>query len=167
MSEVMTEEKLVAAAYALLAGIAEHDEHRLPNQKYLEALSPEERAARRALAMLLASDNPLDSLIRRLLAGLFDPTFEFSTRPKGKNAKAVERRLEFTQPSRRAVEHNRRLQIGFELWCAMGKPKIGAVPKRGTKASAIGKLVEKYGIDEKTIRDAYKYATRTLWIDEC
>jgi hypothetical protein len=163
--EEPSEEKLVAAAYALLKGIPSRDSNGLPRQKYLEADSREEKEARRAMAILLASDKPLDGLVRRLLAGLFDPEFEYSIRPKEEKNKAVERRIVFTQPGRRAVEHNRRLRIGFELWCAMGEPKKGEKPKRGVQAKAIEKLQLAYpSLDEKTIRDAYEYAKKTRWV---
>jgi hypothetical protein len=159
MSE-SNEEDLVGAAYRLLKGTASRDENGLPRQKYLEENSLEEKAGRRALALLLGSDKPLDGLIRRQLAALFDPAF----RPKDEENKAPERRIEFTQPSRRAVEHNRRLFIGFQLWLKMGMPKKDDVLDRGTKARATKELSARYQIDESTIGKAYKYAMTTRWI---
>jgi hypothetical protein len=160
-----SEEELVGAAYCLLGGFASRDEGGLPRQEYLKKNSPEEKAARRALALLLVSDKPLDSMIRRQLAGLFDPEFEYSTRPRDEKNKAVERRIVFEQPNRRAVEHNRRLLLGYELWVEMGKPK-GAKPKRGVQAKAIEALQLAYQsskLDDKTIRNAYKYFLKTHW----
>jgi hypothetical protein len=158
------EERLVGVVYDLLGGVGSRDAKGLPRQKYLKENSPEEKHARRALAMLLASDEPLDPLVRRLLAGLIDSEFEYSTRPKAEKDKAVERRIVFTQPSRRAVEHNRRLQVGFEFWLEMGKPKPGENLSRGKKAAAIRKIMDKYEVSSKMITDAYSYAMKTGWV---
>jgi hypothetical protein len=163
--EQTNEEVLVRLAYALLGGIPSQDDKGLPKQKYIEENSPAEKAAREALATLLVSDKPLDSLVRYLLAGLFDPRFHYSTRPRhDKNKYEAERQLRFTKQSRRSVEHNRRLKIGYELWLRMGKPKKDAVLDRGTKTRAIEELIEAYRVDEKTIRDSYDYALKTGWI---
>lgn len=53
MPEEPSEEELVAAAYALLKGIPARDSNGLPRQKYLEANSRKEKAARRAIAIFV------------------------------------------------------------------------------------------------------------------
>jgi hypothetical protein len=59
------------AAYLLLGGTEVLDKKGLPTRRYLTA--KEEVPARRALVRLLRSPEPLDSLVRRMLAALFDP----------------------------------------------------------------------------------------------
>jgi hypothetical protein len=157
------EEILVRQAYDLLGGVDARDSKGLPRQAYLQG--KEEKLARRALALLLLSDKPLDSMIRRQLAGLFDSDFEYSTRPNDEKNKAVERRIVFTRPSRRAIEHNRRLQLGFELWLRMGRPKKDEKLKRGAQTKAVEEMQGHYqSLDRKTITGAYEYAIKTKWV---
>jgi hypothetical protein len=61
------------AARAFLDGYLERDRHGRLRSRYFVSGSPEELAARRALAKVLRSYGPLDRELRISLAGLFDP----------------------------------------------------------------------------------------------
>jgi hypothetical protein len=60
-------------ARLLLSGSFERDKHKRRRSIYLKPGSPEELAARRALADQLRSNGPLDRQIRTFLANLVDP----------------------------------------------------------------------------------------------
>jgi hypothetical protein len=79
----------------LLCGPSVRDEHGLTRQSYLRDGSPEELAARRALARLLRTSSPLDLGLRFVLADLIDPDCDaverkirFERRRKGKPSSA-------------------------------------------------------------------------------
>jgi hypothetical protein len=156
--------KDLCAAYALLEGIDARDSSGLPRQEYLSEGSEDEKAARTSIARLLASDQPLDGLLRRLLAGLFDNSFCFSTRPSPDGIKfPADRLITFTRQSRRNVEHNRRLFLGFEMLTAMGFPKdLDNVP-RGVQAKALREIRSKYNVTDRTAREALQYVRKAGW----
>lgn len=81
------------AARAFLEGHLEHDRHGRLRSRYFVSGSPEELAARRALAKVLRSCGPLDRELRISLAGLFDPDPpEWEQRNSGLSAEAGARR---------------------------------------------------------------------------
>jgi hypothetical protein len=159
------QENDIKLAYALLDGIPRRDKKGLPVQDYLKGV--EEKAARQALARLLASEEPLDSLVRRLLAGLFDHDFRLpmvSGAPETRKF-AADRLIIFKRVSRRNAEDRRRLMLGIEFWKAMGSPQKGEKIARGIQAKALEAVAEKFKVDDKTIRNAWKFVQTTPWID--
>jgi hypothetical protein len=150
-------------AFSLLGGISVRDDKGLPRLIYLE--KGKEKVARRAIAQLLASEGPLDGLLRHMLAGLFDRDFFLHPYPGADGALKFpqEREIRFSKASRRSIDRNRRLFIGFELWKKMGRPK--EPPARSVQAKACAALAEIYDLDVSTIGKAYRYLLRTKWVD--
>jgi hypothetical protein len=134
------EENDVRLAYILLGGCAPKDKKGLPVQKYLRAGSSEELECRRALARLLSSPKPLDSLVRQLLAGLFDPTFAVKI---GRDKFPIDRQIRFTTASRRSREGQKRLQIGHEIKKELESLRQQAKKPNARKVTAAVKAVAK------------------------
>jgi hypothetical protein len=102
------------AAYLLLAGDTIKNAKGLLEKSYLAGR--EELAARQALARLLRSQKPLDSLLRLMLAALFDrsPTGDkaiddfFATDP-------IERKIFFKSPAGRGNQAKRHFAIAERI----------------------------------------------------
>src|SRR5262249_4023562 len=116
----------IRLAYDLLAGVSEDDENR------------------RALARHLRSQQPVDTLVRRVLAALFYP--QPGPAPHSRIG-PVERRLVFKNPRGSTHDHNHALKIADEvltLWQRDG----------GTKTDAILAVAEKNNVEQRTIERA-------------
>jgi hypothetical protein len=150
----------IRAAYDLLEGIGDTDEKGLPVAAYLEEETTREIEARKALARLLRNGRPLDSLVRHLLAGLFDPTpYEYVTKsglPDVAQSHKADRQLYFKNPSRRTRQNNRHLKIAFE---------VGLIANNDEKVdSAISDVAKRYGISKDIVWKAWMKFRDSPWI---
>jgi len=147
-------------AYGLLGGISERGPDGLPTRRYMLDGSPEEIAARKALARLLRSQGPLDGLVRQLLAGLFDPTpFKYFTKGPLSDKEAQEsradRQIRFKKIGRRNREDDRRFKLASDIW--------ENAKEYGSVESAVVATAAKYNISESAVWKAWKQFKAKSW----
>jgi hypothetical protein len=150
------------AAYELLEGIGspkskgKKGKERLPTRAYMKDGSSEDIEARKAITRLLRNGNPLDSLIRHSLADLFDPTpYEYETRSGGSVAQRryPTRRLVFKGLPGRKREDLQRLKLAEDVREIIFRSN--AKQKKISVEEAVAQVVDKYGVSEKTVWDAW------------
>jgi hypothetical protein len=160
-------------AYDLLAGIPAKDEKGLPVQKYFEAGSRDELEARQALARLLRNGKPLDSLVRVLLADMFDPApyayFTKSTMfPAEARERVPDRQIYFKNVGRRSREDVRRRKLAYEVWQAAKvarEDSSKAAKNGGSIEDAVAAVAEKYGISEASVWNAWRQFKSERWAE--
>ena len=148
----------IKAAYDLLEGICDTDEKGLPVAAYLEEGSSREIEARKALARLLRNGSPLDSLVRHLLAVLFDPTpYEYETKGGGPSIaqwRYPTRRLVFKGVPGRKRGYLKRLKLAEDV--RENILRNNSEHKKISVEEAIAQVADKYGISDKTVWDAWE-----------
>jgi hypothetical protein len=137
----------VKAAYTLLVGDTVRDEKGRLTKLYLNGDA--EIEARRALARLLRNRKPLDSLLRHMLACLFD------SRPTGDPAvdalldtNPIERQLVFTRGEGRGNQAMRHREIAEKVFAERYKHPNKSVTE------IEGEIANELGISEQTIKVA-------------
>lgn len=147
-------ERDLELAIELFDGIQVPDKNRLPTQRFLT--EAQETKRREALARLLRSDEPLDKMLRILLAGHFDG------RPCGYSAKgepvfAPKRRLAFKSSRGNRREDQRLFKIGAEVLRLLDED-----PKLEVK-QAIERIALRYKMSEDRVTDAWEHINKRGW----
>jgi hypothetical protein len=125
-------------ARALLDGYVEEDRRGRRHSKYLKRGSREELDARRAMARLLRSKNPLERQLRDSLADLFDPN----------PPEWEQRKIEIVFQDRgRHRDHVRNTQIAYHVW--------NQLEAGGTVAAAINSAVEEFEVSEELVKQIW------------
>jgi len=126
------------SARALLGGYVAEDHRGRRRSKYLKRGSRDELDARRAIARLLRSKDPLDRQLRESLAGLFDPDF-----PAWE-----QRKIEIVAQRRgRSRDHVWNTQIAYHVW-----DEVSAGRK---VVDAINGAVEKFEVSEDLVKQIW------------
>jgi hypothetical protein len=145
-------------AIGLLAGFSKRIEDGLPTWQYFKGEC--EIEPRRALARLLRNQKPLDSLVRCLLAALFDPG------PKEPRYASffgpVDRQLVFTKPGGR--EDAKTAMIVFEIMQCLERDTRkdhrgdqGIETKRPIRiGEAIAGVAQKFNIGERGVEEMWR-----------
>lgn len=125
-------------ARALLDGYVDEDRRGRRRSKYFKRGSREELDARRAMARLLRSKNPLERQLRDSLAGLFDPD----------PPESEPRKIEIVFQGRgKHRDHVRNTQIAYHVWDHLNAG--------GNVAAAITSAVEKFEVSEELVKQIW------------
>jgi hypothetical protein len=126
------------SARALLDGYVDQDHRGGRRSKYYKKGSREELDARRAMARLLRSKNPLDRQLRDSLAGLFDPD----------PSESEQRKIEIVFQGRgKRRDHVRNTQIVDHVWNQLNAG--------GKLAAAITSAVEEFEVSEEFVKQIW------------
>ena len=125
-------------ARVLLDGYVEEDHRGRRRSKYFKRGSRDELDARRAIARLLRSKNPLERQLRDNLAGLFDPD----------PPESEQRKIEIVfQSQGRYRDYVRKTQIAYHVW--------GEVSAGRKIVAAINSAVEKFEVSEELVKQIW------------
>ena len=149
-----TELRDLEAGYTLLVGDTARDKKGRLTKLYLNGDA--EIEARRALARLLRNGKPLDSLLRHMLACLFD------SRPTGDpvvdkllDTNQIERQLVFTRGKGRGIQAMRHREIAEKVFAERYKHPDKSVTEIEKD------VANELGISEETIKAAtYRFRNR-------
>jgi hypothetical protein len=154
-------------AHYLLHGFMEEDRRGVPHWKFFDREGIDEKEARRALARLLRSDQPIQHELRVMLARLVDPD-DYQWAPG--NALAAARAGAMEAYCADDLAQHQKIKLGFrgreQRW-PLGKKsflerEVAQRVKGGaTVEGAIGEVAEKFGVSEGIVK---KYWDDLAWI---
>jgi hypothetical protein len=150
----------IELAAELFEGFITRDRKQLPEQQFLKG--DDETEAREALARLLRSDEPLDKLLRILLAGQIDGRPYAYKATRGPDASISQellprRRLTFTAPRGRVRQDQKELKIGSEILALLDNDR------NLTVTAAIKEIADKYKLSTDRAWDAWEYMKKRGW----
>jgi len=125
-------------AWALLDGYVDQDHRGRRHSKYFKRGSRDELDARRAIARLLRSKNPLERQLRDSLAALFDPD----------PPEWEQRKIEIVFQGRgKPRDHVRNTQIAYHVW--------DQLDAGGKVAAAITSAAEEFEVSEEFVKQIW------------
>lgn len=139
----------------LLGGVHDVGKDGLPKKRYLSG--NQEFVARKALARLLRSSNPVDGVVRSLLAALIDPEGEVPPYSSFDLA-PIERRIVITGRQRGGgmIQNLRRLELAVAVTASMQR---NSAQKRD---DAIHEVAERFSVSTRKVEEALAYLGKTL-----
>jgi hypothetical protein len=154
-------------AHYLLHGFMEEGRRGVPHWKFFDREGIDEKEARRALARLLRSDQPIQHELRVMLARLIDPD-DYQWAPA--DVLAAVRAGALETYSADGLAQHQKIKFGFrgrKQRRPLGKKsflerKVAQRVKGGaTVEAAIGEVAEKFGVSEGIVK---KYWDDLAWI---
>jgi hypothetical protein len=150
----------VELALTLFEGFVTLDRKQLPEQQFLKA--DDETEARDALARLLRSDEPLDRLLRLLLAGHFDGRACAYSATRGPGSSLPQellprRRLTFTSARGQRREDQKQLKLGSEILRLLDEDRTLTVTE------AVTRTAEKYKFSSERVWGAWTNMKKRGW----